>query len=249
MPRATFALGAALLAAAITAGADTRRIQSPAGQVMLLELFTSEGCSSCPPADRWLSGLVDDPRLWRQVVPVAFHVDYWDSIGWPDRFAHPAFSERQRMHARGGVVRSVYTPGFVARGEEWRGWFRRPVLDVASPPPAGILSLDVDTATGRIDGRYTAAHALDGPLELHVALLGFDLQTEVRAGENEGRTLRHDFVVLGHARVPLDGASPRFHAATTLPDARVDAPRRALAAWVSRANDTRALQAAGGWLP
>jgi len=249
MPRPSFLLGAALLGVTLAASADTRRIESPAERVTLIELFTSEGCSSCPPADRWLSELVDDPRLWKQLVPVAFHVDYWDYIGWPDRFASPDFSARQSSHARTGVVRSVYTPGFVVHGEEWRGWFRRPVLDLAPPPPAGILRLDVDTAAGRVDARYTAAEAVDGSLELHLAVLGFGLQTDVRAGENDGRTLRHDFVVLGHARVPLAGASPRFHATAALPGVDVAPPRRALAAWVSRVGETRPLQAAGDWLP
>ena len=62
----------------------------------MLELFTSQGCSSCPPADAWLSGLVQRSGLWREVIPLAFHVDYWDRIGWKDRFANPGYSERQR---------------------------------------------------------------------------------------------------------------------------------------------------------
>ncbi|MCB1738986.1 MAG: DUF1223 domain-containing protein, partial [Gammaproteobacteria bacterium] len=99
-------------------------VNSGPRQVALLELFTSEGCSSCPPADRWLSGLIDDPRLWRELVPVAFHVDYWDYLGWPDRFASREFSRRQRDHARSGGLSQVYTPGVVLNGAEWRGWHR-----------------------------------------------------------------------------------------------------------------------------
>ena len=110
--------------AQVTAEGDGQRIESPAHRVALVELFTSEGCSSCPPADRWLSELKHDERIWDRLVPVAFHVDYWDYIGWPDRFATKAFGERQRNYARGGNVASVYTPGFVVHGEEWRGWFR-----------------------------------------------------------------------------------------------------------------------------
>ena len=89
----------------------------------LVELFTSEGCSSCPLADRWLSTLERDNRLWKSVFPIAFHVDYWDYIGWPDRFAVPRHSHRQREHRGLGNVYSVYTPGFVVAGREWRGWF------------------------------------------------------------------------------------------------------------------------------
>jgi hypothetical protein len=114
-------LAAALLALALTAAiAQPLVIQSPEGRVSLLELYTSEGCSSCPPADRWLSTLRDDPRLWRLVVPVAFHVDYWDYLGWRDRFADPAHAERQRTLAGQGLLSTVYTPGLVLDGKEWR---------------------------------------------------------------------------------------------------------------------------------
>jgi hypothetical protein len=241
-------LGAALLAAALTVSAGPQRIESPPERVALLELFTSEGCSSCPPADAWVGALVDDPRLWRRLVPVAFHVDYWNHLGWPDRFADPAFSARQRAHARLGVLGSVYTPGFVIQGEEWRGWFRHPRLKLDPPPAAGVLRLDVDIDSGRVDAAYAASDVLEGPLELHLALLGFGLETEVRTGENAGRRLRHDFVALSHARATLSGAGPRFRASTRLPVAHVEGRRRALAAWVSRAGDTRPIQATGDWL-
>ena len=73
--------------------------ESGAERVNLVELYTSEGCSSCPPADRWLSGLRRNRGLWQQVVPLAFHVDYWDNLGWRDQFADASWSERQRQYA------------------------------------------------------------------------------------------------------------------------------------------------------
>ena len=110
-----FILVASLLAAPAFA-ADPITVNSSERQTAVLELYTSEGCSSCPPADRFVSALRDDPRLWTEYVPVAFHVDYWDYIGWPDRFASPAYGKRQRQHAQLGRVRNVYTPGFVVGG-------------------------------------------------------------------------------------------------------------------------------------
>ena len=130
-----------LLVPLVAAGADAVRLESPGPRVSLLELYTSEGCSSCPPADRWVSKLRDDPRLWHEVVPVAFHVDYWDYIGWPDRFASPAFGARQREYARTRHVSTVYTPGLVLAGEEWRSWFFAPVLRVDTDEKAGRLTL------------------------------------------------------------------------------------------------------------
>ncbi len=79
-------------------------IQSDVTQSNLIELYTSEGCSSCPPADRWLSTLKDHPALWQQLVPIAFHVDYWDYIGWKDRFARAEFTDRQRRFRKKHLV-------------------------------------------------------------------------------------------------------------------------------------------------
>src|SRR5210317_1284191 len=89
-------------------------------RVTLLELYTSQGCSSCPPAESWLNRFTDDDRLWKQVVPVAFHVDYWDYLGWRDPYALPQYSDRQRRYRSKGKVSAVYTPGFVVNGGEWK---------------------------------------------------------------------------------------------------------------------------------
>jgi len=92
--------------------------------VALLELFTSEGCSSCPPAETWLSGLRSAPGLWKEFVPASFHVDYWDYLGWRDPWASKIFSYRQRDYAQSWHSDSIYTPGFVLNGREWRSWSR-----------------------------------------------------------------------------------------------------------------------------
>ena len=108
-------------------------IKSPETRTNLIELYTSEGCSSCPPADQWLSRLKVHPQLWHQLVPIAFHVDYWDYIGWQDRFARPEFSERQRLYARQNNLSTVYTPALVLNGTEWRNFsWGAPVHWVAS---------------------------------------------------------------------------------------------------------------------
>src|SRR5690348_2850331 len=91
-------------------------------QVPLLELYTSEGCSSCPPAEAWLSRLKDDPGLWKAFVPVAYHVDYWNRLGWNDRYSSPQWTERQSRYAALWSSQSVYTPAFVLNGNEWRNW-------------------------------------------------------------------------------------------------------------------------------
>src|SRR5260370_30783575 len=104
--------------ASVTARADPIVFESPERQTVLLELFTSEGCSSCPPAESWLSQLKQKPGLWSDFVPVAFHFDYWDYLGWRDRWASQQFSDRQRGYASSCSNHSVYTPRFVLHGNE-----------------------------------------------------------------------------------------------------------------------------------
>jgi len=226
--------------------ADGLVLESPLRQVTLLELYTSEGCSSCPPADRWLSKLRDDPRLWQQVVPIAFHVDYWDYIGWEDRFASAEYGKRQREYARKGHVKTVYTPGLVLGGEEWRGWFGRPILELEDGEEVGKLSLELANRQGAAE--FEPATATEKPLELHVALLGFGLETEVRAGENRGRKLVHDFAVLDYRRISTEVESGKHRASFSLGNPEIRSERQAIALWVSPTGDPRPIQAVGGWL-
>ena len=232
------------LSASTGAHAAAFVIEGPATRVQLLELYTSEGCSSCPPADAWLARLEQDRTLWQRVVPVALHVDYWDGLGWRDRFASPAHGARQRAYERAGHANGTYTPGWFVDGREWRGWFAREPL----PPPArsevGSLRLTVDGA--RVD--VATAHpalARRGAV-LHVALLGSGLESAVRRGENRGRSLSHAFVVLQHVQVPFGAGRG---SARMAPWQREPVPRRAIAAWVTAAGDPTPLQAVGGWLP
>jgi hypothetical protein len=215
-------------------------------QVALLELYTSEGCSSCPPADRWLSGLKDDPRLWSELVPVGFHVDYWDYLGWKDRFASKRYSSRQHAYARSGGIRTVYTPGFVVNGQEWRGWFSDPNLKISNAPDTGTLVVSADD--GGVVARYVPRANTNERHRLHIAITGFDISTAVEAGENSGRRLTHDFVVLGYDAVSMQRDGETLTASSSLPVQQIDATRRAVAVWVTREDDPTALQSAGGWL-
>src|SRR5215468_5855063 len=125
-------------------GADGFQFQSRTNQTALIELYTSEGCSSRPPAEESFSRLKAHPRLWLDFVPAAFHVDYWDYLGWRDPFGAADYSERQRAYAAKWKSRSVYTPGFALDGKEWRGWFGRDQLPRASNQLAGTLTASSD---------------------------------------------------------------------------------------------------------
>ena len=110
------------LSSVLTLRAADFEVETGPQRVHLIELFTSQGCSSCPPAEVWLSKLKSEPGLWKNFVPLAFHVDYWDYLGWRDPWATKEFSDRQRNYAEAWRRDSVYTPGFVLNGREWREW-------------------------------------------------------------------------------------------------------------------------------
>lgn len=205
----------------------------------VVELFTSEGCSSCPPADRWLSSLKQDPDLFADFIPMAFHVDYWDYIGWKDRFAKPEFSQRQRQYVREGHVSQSYTPGFVINSKEWRDWFRGEQTWDGASTEVGVLKARLSK-----DNNLKVEFAGQGAKRLHVAFLGMGLTTPVRAGENRGRQLAHDFVVLKMMSVTGEGAW-----AVSLPEV-LDAgqKRTAIAAWVTPSDSLEIIQATGGYL-
>lgn len=222
-------------------------IQGGPQRVQLVELYTSEGCSSCPPADRWMSELLGQETLWSAFVPVAFHVDYWNDLGWPDRFSSPWYSRRQRDYARRGGLRTVYTPGFVLNGREWRGFFRGQELPRPAREQAGLLSLHVD-ADRQLRIRYEAAAPLPDSLRLNLVLLGFALSSEVDAGENRGRTLKHNFAVLAWQEEDLHGQAGLYTGAAQLPHSPHAAGRTALAAWLSHPGHPAPIQAAGGML-
>ena len=224
--------------------ADELIFNSGPDRVALLELYTSEGCSSCPPADRWLSSMVNNEGLWTNVVPVAFHVDYWDYIGWKDRFASPRFSERQRRYAREGGVNVVYTPGFILDGQELRGTGRVP--DAASGTPAGQLQVTIRQPSTKVSYQPTAAATA---LQVNVAWLGFDLTSKVSAGENRDRELRHDFVVLQLDTATMTRSGDRWLATLPTRSENTEARRRAIAVWVSQDDRLMPLQATGGFLP
>ena len=238
-----------LLASVITSSAsdDTSvRFASGDDRVALLELFTSEGCSSCPPADRWLSKQKADEGLWRDYIPIALHVDYWDYIGWKDRFANKDNSDRQRRYILEGGARVVYTPGFFNNGKEWLDW-RTGGSIADSSEYAGNLSLRVtdDLIAMHLDN----AQLLKENLWVHVAVLGMNLETEVRAGENKARILKHDFVALSVVSTALKRTSTGFTVVTQVPLTKLPAADKALVAWVSFDDAQIPLQAVGGLLP
>lgn len=194
-------LASSLILCAFHANAATEcKAQTGANTTPLLELYTSEGCSSCPPADKWLSGLKGKNL---NVTPLAFHVDYWDYIGWKDRFSKSAYSDRQRKTAAFGGAGFVYTPQFVFNGRDFRGWdnsrLNESIEKNQKLASRSNLSLEAVTeANGGITlkANAEALNAADiNKTDVFVALYENKLESKVSAGENVGRALKHDYVV------------------------------------------------------
>lgn len=238
-----------MLCAFGTAGAQVTVFQSPQHQAVLLELYTSEGCSSCPPAEAWLSRLKDKAGLWTEFVPVAFHVDYWNNLGWRDKLASPEFSQRQNDYAAAWSAQNIYTPEFVLNGREWSNWFGH--RSVPSTPENSVGTLQVSST----DGKHWRANFIPSgkgtaDYEVTAALLVCDFGSDVTAGENSGRHLDHDFAALSLIKRPLTEGTNGFQSAFIIdPKPKGITGRLALAAWVTRSGNLKPLQATGGWLP
>lgn len=183
-------------AAAEVSAAPACVAQSGAQRAVLLELYTSEGCDSCPPADRRLSQFGSQTEYAGRVVPLAFHVDYWDRLGWVDRFASPLHTRRQYAMAGLAKSRLVYTPQFLRNGRDWRSG-ANPLDAAGDARPGASIALELGAPTGgdlAIGGEVRVA-AANAAVEVYLAVYENNLESQVRAGENAGKTLRHDYVV------------------------------------------------------
>jgi hypothetical protein len=226
---------------AVTAKGGDIVFESKPARTHLLELFTSEGCSSCLPAETWLSNLKNEPRLWQDFVPIAFHVDYWDHLGWRDPFASKTWTERQADYSARWKIENVYTPAFVLDGVAWRN----AALPPAAPETPGVLKVMINGE--RVTAAFTSATGAGRHYEIHVARLGFALGADVTAGENNGRKLVHDFVVLGLTNEGMKSGMKELRLpAESLK--QVANSRSAIAAWVTQAGQIEPIQAVGGWL-
>lgn len=178
---------------------DVTTVRSPQHRVAVLELYTSEGCSSCPPADRFLTELKAEGISDRLLIPMAFHVTYWDFIGWKDRFAKKQFDERQ--HERAGKNRqdTVYTPQFVFSGEDYRRFasFSNDVNDLVQQKATVDLELRVKKQLEKLQLTLSSdiSRSKLNKVSYYLVLIENNLFSEVKDGENEGERLKHDYVV------------------------------------------------------
>jgi hypothetical protein len=186
-------LAAAACTAAAPAFAEECRARTAATAATLVELYTSEGCSSCPPADRWLSRF----KAERDVVALAYHVSYWDHLGWRDRFGSAAFADRQVQQQRVNGARFAYTPQVVIDGRDRPDWPRART----GARPAAPVAITLRREDGKVRAQVEAIPGAPTLLAGWWAVTEDGHTSDVRAGENAGETLQHDFVVREHRTV------------------------------------------------
>jgi hypothetical protein len=191
----TMTLATVTLAGSVSAGELTAT--SHAFKTPIVELYTSEGCSSCPRADEWISKLGEALDNNFHAVPLAFHVDYWNRLGWVDPFSDPDFTKRQKELAILNRQRSMYTPEFLVSAKETRG--TSAVVGAIQEANAeladviitvGLMSDDQQTMDAELVINNQANSA-----DLYLAVYESGIVREIKAGENRGRTLHYDFVV------------------------------------------------------
>jgi hypothetical protein len=228
---------AAGIGAAATQADDACTVRTGAERNTVIELYTSEGCNSCPPADRWLRTL----KPGGNVVALAFHVDYWDRLGWTDRFASPRHTERQYQRQAASGARFVYTPQVLLDGRDWRGW---PAVPPRSGLPATVQLVLQQRPDGPVQAEVATRAGTAPPAQLaaYWAVLEDGLVSQVKAGENTGATLQHDHVVRHYAPVPAWPSGQPRH--LTLPADASAAPGQRVALVVTDATTGLPLQAA-----
>lgn len=227
------ALTTLLASGLATAAAAVCKSHSPSHRVALVELYSSEGCNSCPPADNWLSQWKNSGAT-QSIVPLALHVDYWNSLGWTDRFSQHRFTERQQTLTDLAGGHTIYTPEIFVSGRELRNWsqrdsFQSRIGKVVAEPAQANVSLELKPqAKGafNVDAQFTSKAAdATVPLNAYVAVYQNALNSQVRAGENSGATLHHERVVRQWiGPVPLVAGNAQIRRDIRIDDADANAP-------------------------
>ena len=220
---------------------ETLISSSGKNQVSLVELFTSQSCSSCPPAEDWVSSLQQDPELWKKFVPIVFHVDYWNHLSWKDKFSSPKITKRQVDISKHWKNASVYTPAVVINGENWKQWHSQKKIPTSQENislQVSITKISEQTFRIKVIGLKESKHYI-----INAVRLGMGISSSIKSGENAGKVLQQNFVV-------LDWAAESVNAKTNVKEftfqiKHSDSSRLAIAAWIEEAGNPTPLQSTG----
>ncbi|MCP4969579.1 MAG: DUF1223 domain-containing protein [Arcobacter sp.] len=222
------------------------KFNSGENKINVIELYTSEGCSSCPVAEKWISNLKYNNNVFKEFIPMSFHVTYWDFLGWKDSFADIMYDTRQRYYAiKIWKNKSIYTPQFVVDAKEYRKWFTNQDIPKFTKEYGGNLVFTINNSNLKVD--YFNKNIKNKKVYLNIALLGFDYKINIKSGENKRRVLEHDFVVLDHIQKFAEIKNNRLIYNMNYIMNKDKKRKYALVAWIN-SYDTKILQASGGYI-
>jgi hypothetical protein len=190
-------------------GAQGATCRATSGKTVpaIVEIYTSEGCNSCPPADRWLSQQIANPDANAKMIALAFHVDYWDYIGWKDAYARADYGARHSAMVRANGSSTVYTPQVFINGRDDRSW-RVGFAGMTATAARAAMDVEADWKDGKLAFRGRVTEGGD-VARIRYAVAENGISTAVKAGENAGETLKQDAIVRDHAIVNV-GADKSF---------------------------------------
>lgn len=208
-------------------------------KVNIIELFTSESCSSCPPAERWMNNLKNSDELFKSFVPIEFHVDYWNYLNWKDKFSRPEYTQRQRKYASWRNQNSVFTPQLLINSSlDWH--YSKPIPPKNNEESTNIkVTFDKESYKASIQIESTNSKEYT----CEAALLGGNYTTKVKGGENQGRTLHHEFVAL-----QLKSTESKNKKCEIKLEKKQSIPKPAIAIWIKEKGDLRIIQATGHYI-
>lgn len=222
-------------------------IKSDIKQTTLLELFTSEGCNSCPPADEWVNTFLKNDKLFKEVIPVVFHVDYWDRLGWVDKFATNKYTKRQYSYSHAWKKSSVYTPGFILNGKEFKNWRSYKKGFQFLNKKVGVLKANI--TNNKIKINFNSIYNENRKILIEVSITGMNFISKVKAGENNGEIFNHSFVSVALDTYQNKIKDGSLQQTIPLPKFTKDNNRKyAITIWISDANTKEVIQSVASYL-
>ena len=223
---------------------NQKEITSGKFQTLLIELYTSEGCSSCPPADRWINSLYEHKNLWKEFVPIKFHVDYWNYLGWKDPFSQKDFTKRQKRYSKEWKSNQIYTPGFVVNGTEWK-YLIPPKLASSKFLRPGVLKAK-RRKNNKFNVSFNSENFKSRKLKIFGAVIGHGLPSHIKRGENMGTKFQHNFVVLDIKSQVVNSRSGKYKTQFEFQSPKLSPKEYSVAFWVTHIGNLRPIQAVGG---
>lgn len=213
----------------------------------ILELFSSEGCSSCPPAERQISQLQQHKGLWVDFIPINFHVDYWNRLGWTDPYSKEIYTQRQHQYAKLWNVKTVYTPAFAFQNEDMGPVLKLNLLEnLKKIQSSTTLKVNISETSDAFKIKVQVIGlSLRKPHEVYFTIMGHGFISKITTGENSGRTLTQNFVALATQTKMISKDKIEFVFSKT---ESLKSGKLSFVAWVTEKSSFQVIQSVGGYL-